>query len=93
MASERAGRRRSRYNSDVATDEEIPQARLDDLDLDKEADAAEWKKRLATLAERRILQARARLQQMGIIDGEGNLVSEDLPPDMRPDSESSVDTG
>jgi hypothetical protein len=69
----------------------IPQARLDDLD--NEADAATWAKRLTTLAEGRMKQARARLEGMGIIDREGRLVSTEVPPDMLPASERSIDTG
>jgi hypothetical protein len=76
------------------TDESlIPEARVDDLDLDNEADAATWDARMDSLAERRIRQARARLEQMGVIDGDGRLVSRELPPDMSPTSLTSVETG
>ncbi len=66
---------------------------MDDLDLDIAADQAIWERRLAALAEVRIAAARARLERMGIIDRDGKLLSHELPADMRPDSESSVDTG
>ncbi|HEX3696585.1 MAG TPA: hypothetical protein VH374_14480 [Polyangia bacterium] len=71
----------------------IPEARVDDLDLDNEADAATWDTRMDAMAERRMRQARARLEQMGVIDGDGQLVSRELPPDMLPTSLTSVETG
>lgn len=71
----------------------IPEARVDDLDLDDEVDAAAWDARMDALADRRILQARARLQQMGVIDRGGRLVSRELPPDMLPTTSTSVETG
>jgi hypothetical protein len=71
----------------------IPEARVDDLDLDNEGDAATWDARMDAMAERRIRQARARLEQMGVIDREGQLVSRQLPPDMLPTLLTSVETG
>lgn len=71
----------------------IPEARLDDLDLDSDADAAVWDARMDALAERRILEARTRLEQMGVIDRDGNLATRELPADMRPTSSTSVETG
>ena len=71
----------------------IPEARVDDLDLDDDTDAATWDARMDALAERRIRQARERLEQMGVIDPDGRLVSRELPPDMRPTSLTSVETG
>lgn len=44
------------------------------------------------MAERRIQQARERLEQMGVIDRDGHLVWHELPPDMRPTSLTSVET-
>jgi len=79
----------------MAHDDEspIPEARVDDLDLGDDADATTWDARMDAMAERRIRQARARLEQMGIIDRDGHLVSRELPPDMRPTSVTSVETG
>jgi len=71
----------------------IPEARLDDLDLDNEADVATWDARMDAMAERRIQQARARLEAMGVIDRDGHLVSRELPPDMLPTSLTSIETG
>jgi hypothetical protein len=56
----------------------IPEARVDDLDLDDDTDAATWDARMDALAERRIRQARERLEQMGVIDPDGRLVSREL---------------
>jgi hypothetical protein len=36
---------------------------------------------------------RARLERLGVIDANGNLVSRDRPSDMLPDSDATVDTG
>ena len=71
----------------------IAQARIDDLDLDDEADAATWEARLVSLADQRVQQARSRLEGMGIIDHEGNLKQREIPADMLPESETSVVTG
>jgi hypothetical protein len=77
----------------IRSESPIPEARVDDLDLDDEADVATWDARMDAMAEQRIQQARARLEQMGVIDHEGHLVSRELPPDMRPTSLTSVETG
>ena len=45
------------------------------------------------LASSRIREARARLEQLGIIDADGALVSSELPPDMMPDSDATLETG
>ena len=71
----------------------IPEARFDDLDLDLEEDRAEWRRRLAELAAARLSSARARLERIGIIDADGKLTSHELPPDMLPDSDTTLETG
>jgi hypothetical protein len=76
-----------------ATDPPIPAARIDDLDLDREDDRAEWKRRLTELASARLATARARLERLRIVDANGALVSTELPPDMLPDSDTTVETG
>ena len=70
-----------------------PTACFDDLDLDRDEDRAEWQRRLNELATVRLATARERLERLGIIDTEGNLVSRELPPDMLPDSEATLETG
>ena len=37
--------------------------------------------------------ARARFERLGIVDAEGKLVSNELPPDMLPDSDTTLETG
>lgn len=69
----------------------IPEARLDDLD--REEDRVEWRRRLAELAAARLSSARARLERLGIVDAQGKLVSSELPPDMLPDSDTTLETG
>gem|GEM_PF-5208801 len=72
------------------TESPIPEARVDDLNLSSETDSATWRGRLDTMAERRLAQARARLEAMGIVDRNGQLVSDELPSDMQPGSLASV---
>jgi hypothetical protein len=71
----------------------IPSATFDDLDLDRDEDRAEWARRLMELAAQRIAAARARLERLKIIDANGELVSTELPPDMLPDSDTTLETG
>lgn len=71
----------------------IPTATFDDLDLDRDEDRAEWERRLMDLAAKRLAAARARLERLAIIDANGDLVSSDLPPDMLPDSDTTLETG
>jgi hypothetical protein len=69
----------------------IPEARFDDLD--REEDRVEWRRRLAELSAVRLSSARARFERLGIVDADGKLVSSDLPPDMLPDSDTTLETG
>lgn len=71
----------------------IPGARVDDLDLDQEEHRAEWRQRLSNLASARLTTSRTRLQQLGIVDNEGQLVSGESPPDMLPSSDTTLETG
>jgi hypothetical protein len=71
----------------------IPSAPFDDLDLDHPEDEEEWERRVVALAAARIATERARLERLGIIDAKGNLISRELPPDMLPESDVTVDTG
>ena len=70
----------------------IPSAPFDDLDLDRPEDEEEWERRVMTLAAARIAAERARLERLNIIDASGNLVSHQLPPDMLPESDTTLDT-
>ena len=71
----------------------IPSAPFDDLDLDRPEDEEEWERRVMALAAARIGAERTRLEQLGIIDPNGDLVSSDLPSDMLPDSDTTLETG
>jgi len=71
----------------------IPTATFDDLDLDRDDDRKEWERRLMDLAAKRIAAARHRLAHLGIVDANGELVSNELPPDMLPDSDTTLETG
>lgn len=71
----------------------IPSAPFDDLDLDVDADRGEWTRRLEELAAARVAAARARLEGLGIVDRDGKLTSTDLPADMLPGSDTTLETG
>ena len=71
----------------------IPSAPFGDLNLDRPEDEEEWERRVMALATARIAAERARLERLGIIAANGNLVSRELPPDMLPDSDATVETG
>ena len=71
----------------------IPSAPFDDLDLDQPEDEEEWERRVMALASARIVAERERLERLGIIDANGDLVSRELPPDMLPESDATVETG
>ena len=71
----------------------IPSAPFDDLDLDRPEDEEEWERRVMALAAQRIADERIRLERLGIIDADGNLVSTELTPDMLPESETTLETG
>jgi hypothetical protein len=71
----------------------IPSAPFGDLDLDLEEHRREWQLRLTNLAAARIAAARVRLEHLGIIDADGELVSTELPPDMLPESDVTLETG
>lgn len=45
------------------------------------------------LAASRVESARARLERLGVITADGNLVSRELPPDMAPESDTTLETG
>jgi hypothetical protein len=71
----------------------IPSAPFDDLDLDRPEDEEEWERRVMAMAAARIASERARLERLGVIDLSGNLVSNELPADMHPESDTTVETG
>jgi hypothetical protein len=45
------------------------------------------------LAAARIAAERVRLERLGIIDANGDLKSRELPADMLPDSDTTLETG
>jgi hypothetical protein len=71
----------------------IPSAPFDDLDLDRPEDEEEWDRRVMALAAVRIAAERVRLERLGIIDANGDLKSRELPSDMLPDSNTTLETG
>ena len=77
----------------IAPLDPIPSAPFDDLDLDRAEDREEWERRVMALAAARIAAERSRLERLGIIDVNGDLISRQLPPDMQPESDTNVETG
>jgi hypothetical protein len=71
----------------------IPSAPFDDLDLEGDEHEEEWERRVMQLASTRVAAARVRLERLGIIDANGKPVSTELPPDMLPDSDTTLETG
>jgi hypothetical protein len=71
----------------------IPSAPFADLELDRDEDEEEWERRVMQLATVRIEASRARLEAMGIIDTNGVPVSSELPLDMTPGSDATLETG
>jgi hypothetical protein len=71
----------------------IPSAPFDDLDLNAGGDEEEWERHVMTLATSRIAAEQARLERLGIIDANGDLVSTALPPDRLAESETTLETG
>lgn len=71
----------------------IPSAPFDDFDLDIPEDEAEWDRRVMALAAERIAAERVRFERLGIIDAEGEIVSRELPPEMLPESDTTLETG
>ena len=71
----------------------IPSAPFDDLDLEKPEDEAEWDRRVMALAAARIAAERVHLERLGIIGEDGELISRALPPDMLPESDTTLETG
>ena len=75
------------------TSDPIPSAPFDDLDIDRDDDEEEWERRLMQLAGQRVQAARNRLEHLGVVDADGKLVFTELPSDMRPDSDTTLETG
>ena len=45
------------------------------------------------LAAARIAAERVRLEGLGMVDAKGELMSRELPPDMLPESDTTLETG
>jgi len=71
----------------------IPSAPLSDLNPDRDEDDEEWERRVMQLATVRLQAARTRLERLGVIDAAGKLVSRELPADMMPASDATLETG
>jgi hypothetical protein len=71
----------------------IPNAPVGDLVLERDEDEAQWEQRVMQLAASRIHSARVRLERLGVVDAEGNLVARELPLDMSPESATTLETG
>jgi hypothetical protein len=65
---------------------------LADIDPTDEQQLAEWEARTLEEGFARVLEESDRLRKLGIIDEKGQLVTDELPADMRPDSKTDVTT-
>ena len=70
----------------------IPCAPFDGLDLEKPEDESEWDRRVMALAAARIATERVRLERLGIIGADGELISRVLPPEVLPESDTTLET-
>jgi hypothetical protein len=70
----------------------LPHAHIDDLDLSNPVDFEMWRSRMMAVARFRLDVQRDRLVRAKVITPQGESRSNDLPPDMRPDSQTSTDT-
>jgi len=70
----------------------IPCAPFDGLDLEKLEVESEWDRRVMALAAARIATERIRLERLGIIGADGELISRVVPPDMLPESDTTLET-
>ena len=70
----------------------VPHAHIDDLDLSNPADFETWRLRMMEVARFRLNVQRARLIQARVITPQGEACSNELPTDMRPESQTSTDT-
>lgn len=61
-----------------------------DFEDDDNADA--WRARMQTRAGVHVAEAMAKFRALGLVDAEGRAIERELPPDMRPESKSSVAT-
>lgn len=65
---------------------------LADIDPTDEQQLAEWEAQTLEEGFARVLEESDRLRKLGIIDEKGQLVTDELPADMRPDSKTDVTT-
>ena len=65
---------------------------LADIDPTDEQQFAEWEARTLEEGFACVLEESDRLRKLGIIDEKGQLVTGELPADMRPDSKTDVTT-
>ena len=70
----------------------IPHAHIDDLDLSNPTDFETWRLRMMHVARFRLNLQRARLIGAEVITPQGEACSNELPFDMRPESQTSTDT-
>jgi len=63
---------------------------LADIDPTDEAQVAAWEARMVEQGLARVLAKTARLEQLGVIDEQGRLLTDELPADMRPESRTDV---
>lgn len=65
---------------------------LADIEPTDEQQLAEWEAQTLEEGYARVLEESDRLRKLGIIDEKGQLVTDELPADMRADSKTDVTT-
>lgn len=69
-----------------------PDVSLTGVDLDDEDDVDGWRERMRAGAAQRVADAMARFRALGLVDADGRIVEQALPPDMHAGSKTSVAT-
>ena len=65
---------------------------LSDIDPTDEEQLSAWEAQTLEEGFARVLEESDRLRRLGIMDEKGQLLTDDLPADMRPDSKTDVST-
>ena len=89
LSPTRSGRGRGHDVLATAARERFPQE--DDLDAGDDAWDV-WSERVRARSARAMAEEARRLVALGILDEQGNVLTDELPADMRPSSRTSVET-
>lgn len=71
---------------------QLPNASIVELDLSKPEDFEKWHAQMMNVARFRLDIQKERLVQSQVVSAQGEILNQELPKDMRPDSKTSTDT-